>query len=118
MLTLWIFKKDNAKRVIGNVMFNNIVKGNLLSCQLGYRLDYEEVNRGYITEAIKRGIEIIFDGYKLRRIEANVMVSNRSSIKVLEKLCFSNKGITENYLKVNGKWEDYINMVLENEYIV
>lgn len=116
-LRLWIFKKGNENRVIGTIGFNNIIKGAFLSCHLGYKLDKDEINKGYITEAIKKGIDIMFDEYKLHRIEANIMPRNMRSLRVAEKLGFYNEGTAYKYLKINGRWEDHIHMVLLNDNI-
>ena len=116
-LRLWLFKKDDASRTIGTVAFNNIVKGAFLSCHLGYKLDKDEINKGYITEAIRRGIDIAFNEIRLHRIEANIMPKNIRSLRVVEKLGFYNEGLAYKYLKINGKWEDHIHMVLLNEEV-
>ncbi|MFL0269030.1 GNAT family N-acetyltransferase [Candidatus Clostridium radicumherbarum] len=112
---LWLFKKEDRSRIIGSVGFNNIVRGAFLSCHLGYKLDKDELNRGYITEAIKKGIDIMFNEYGLHRIEANIMPKNKRSLRVVEKLGFYNEGLAYKYLRINGKWEDHIHMVLLNE---
>lgn len=117
LLRLWIFKKDDRDRIIGTVSFNNIVRGAFLSCHLGYRLDKDEINNGFVSEAIKKGIEIIFDEYKLHRIEANIMPKNKASLRVVEKLGFYNEGLAYKYLKIHGKWEDHIHMVLLNDNV-
>jgi [ribosomal protein S5]-alanine N-acetyltransferase len=118
-LRLWIFKKGEnvSERVIGSVAFSNIVRGAFLSCHLGYKLDKDEINKGYATEAIKKGIDIIFKEYKLHRIEANIMPKNKPSLRVVEKLGFYNEGLAYKYLKIHGKWEDHIHMVLLNEEV-
>lgn len=115
LFRLWIFKKQDTSRIIGSVGFNNIVKGAFLSCHLGYKLDKGEINKGYTTEAVKRGIDIIFNEFKLHRIEANIMPKNKRSLKVVEKVGFYNEGLACKYLKINGKWEDHIHMVLLND---
>ena len=112
---LWIFKKGEEDRIIGTVGFSNIIRGAFWSCHLGYKLDQDEVNNGYITEAIRKGIEIVFDEYGLHRIEANIMPRNKPSLRVTEKLGFYNEGLAKRYLKINGVWEDHIHMVLLNE---
>lgn len=114
---LWVFKNEDTSRIIGSVSFNNIVWGSFLSCHLGYKSDKDEINKGYITEAVKKGIEIMFDEYGLHRIEANIMPENKGSLKVAEKLGFYNEGLAYKYLKINGKWEDHIHMVLLNEKV-
>lgn len=116
-LRLWLFKKGDAEksRTIGAIAFNNIVWGAFLSCFLGYKLDKDEINNGYITEALEKGIAIIFNEYKLHRIEANIMPKNARSLRVTEKLGFYNEGLARNYLRINGKWENHIHMVLLNK---
>jgi len=114
-LRLWIFKKGEPDRTIGCFAFSNIVRGAFWSCHLGYKLDKDEINKGYITEAIRKGIEIAFNEIGLHRIEANIMPKNKRSLRVAEKLGFYNEGLAFKYLKINGKWEDHIHMVLLND---
>lgn len=116
-LRLWVFKKENDRRVIGSVAFSNIIRGAFLSCHLGYKSDKEEINKGYITEAVQKGIDIIFNEFGLHRIEANIMPKNKTSFRVVEKLGFYNEGLAYKYLKLNGKWEDHIHMVLLNDNV-
>lgn len=114
---LWIFKKEDSNRIIGSVGFNNIVWGAFLSCYLGCKLDKDEINKGYMTEAVKKGIEVMFNEFGLHRIEANIMPKNKRSLRVVEKLGFYNEGLAYKYLKINDKWEDHIHMVLLNDNV-
>jgi ribosomal-protein-alanine N-acetyltransferase len=82
---------------------------------LGYKLDADEINKGYMTEALRKGIDIAFNEVGLHRIEANIMPKNKRSLRTVEKLGFYNEGLAYKYLKINGKWEDHIHMVLLNE---
>ncbi len=116
-IRLWLFKKNDETKTIGNIAFSNIVRGAFLSCHLGYKSDQDEESKGYITEAIKKGVEIIFDDDGLHRIEANIMPKNKKSLRVAEKLGFYHEGLAYKYLKINGVWEDHIHMVLLNEKI-
>jgi len=112
-LNLYLLKKGD-ENIIGNIGLSNIVYGVFQSCYLGYKLDIDEVNTGYMGEGLKKVIEIAFENYKLHRIEANVMPRNVRSIRVLEKLGFENEGISKRYLKINGIWEDHMRFVLFN----
>ncbi|WDV44462.1 GNAT family N-acetyltransferase [Clostridiaceae bacterium M8S5] len=118
-LRLWIMKKEDKDnpRIIGTIAFSNIIKGAFLSCILGYRLDKDEINKGYITEALNKGIDIIFNEYKMHRVEANIMPKNDRSIRVVKKLGFTEEGLSKKYLKINGKWEDHLRFVLLNDGI-
>ncbi len=113
----WIFKKEEEDRAIGMFGFSNIVRGAFLSCFLGYKLDGQETCKGYMTEALQRGIAMMFEDYGLHRIEANIMPKNKASLRVVEKLGFCNEGLSRQYLKINGVWEDHIHMVLLNDEV-
>jgi ribosomal-protein-alanine N-acetyltransferase len=117
LFRLWIFKKCDDRKVIGTIGFSNIVKGVFLSCFLGYKLDGDEINKGYMTEAIQKGIDIMFNEFGLHRIEANIMPKNKRSLRVTEKSGFYYEGLAKKYLKINGKWEDHIHMVLLNDNV-
>ncbi len=114
MLKLWICKIGEEK-LIGFASFSNIVRGPFLSCFLGYKLDKDELNKGYMTEALTAGIGVMFNDYGLHRIEANIMPKNARSLRVVEKLGFYNEGYAKKYLRINGVWEDHIHMVLLND---
>jgi ribosomal-protein-alanine N-acetyltransferase len=119
MVRFWLFKREDVAldRAIGNIAFNNIVRGAFQSCHLGYQLDEREVNQGFITEALRRAIDYAFDDMKLHRIEANVMPRNLRSRRVVEKLGFAEEGLAKQYLKINGVWEDHIHYVLLNDAV-
>ncbi len=109
-ISLYIFLEDEDK-IIGNVHIDSIVRGVFQSCYLGYKLDQEYINKGYMTQAVEKAIEIAFEEYKLHRIEVNIMPRNIRSQKVVEKLGFENEGLSKKYLKINGVWEDHMHYV-------
>ena len=117
LLRLWIFKK-NEERLIGNIVFSNIKTREYLSCTLGYKLDKEEINKGYITESLTKAIDIVFNDYKFREISAKVIVRNKASLRVLEKLGFKKRAKASCFLKLNRRWEEYRNMVLVNKDMI
>lgn len=111
---LWIRQKE-LSHIIGMIGFHNIQRGAFLSCFISYRLDSQWVNRGLMSEALKKAVEIAFTDLGLHRIEANIMPKNKASIRVAEKLGFQNEGLARNYLKIGDKWEDHLHMVLLSE---
>lgn len=112
-LRYWLIPKNEAV-IIGTIAFNNIVMGPFCSCFLGYRLDEKRQGQGLMTEALRKCIELAFGSLGLHRIEANIMPRNKASLRVVEKLNFKNEGLSPEYLKINGVWEDHIHMVLLN----
>jgi [ribosomal protein S5]-alanine N-acetyltransferase len=115
LFKLWLYTLGENGRLIGYAAMSNIVRGAFQSCHLGYKLDENERNHGYMTEALSAMIEYAFVKLELHRIEANIMPRNRASLKVVEKLGFYHEGLAHKYLKINGVWEDHIHMVLRNE---
>lgn len=116
LLSLYLFPRDEEK-IIGNVVLSNIVRGPFQSCFLGYKLDEMAINKGFITEAVKKVIEIAFETYELHRIEASIMPKNIRSIRVVEKLGFEYEGLSKKYLKINGEWEDHAHYAILNSNI-
>jgi [ribosomal protein S5]-alanine N-acetyltransferase len=115
MVRLWIFNKSNLNKIIGEITFYNIVPYAFLGCHIGYKSDKDEIKKGKITEAIGKGIEIMFEEYGMHRIEAHVLPNNKASLKVLEKLGFVNEGIAYKFLEINGTWKDHIHLSYINE---
>lgn len=113
-LRLWLFKKGEEK-TIGNIGFSNIVRGVFQSCHLGYKLDGAETGKGYMNEALVKGIDLAFNNLQLHRIEANIIPRNQASIHVVKKLGFHEEGLAKEYLKINGVWEDHIHYTLLNK---
>lgn len=107
--------RKGEERIIGNVTLSNIVRGPFQSCFLGYKLDEEATNRGYMSEAVARVADIAFNDLRLHRIEANIMPRNKRSIQVVEKNGFIYEGVSKRYLRINGNWEDHAHYVLLNE---
>lgn len=116
MVRFWLFLKGRENELpIGSVALTNIIRGVFKNCFLGYKIDKDYQNQGYMTEAIGKSVEVAFKELKLHRIEANIMPRNLRSIRTVEKNGFVNEGLARKYLKINGKWEDHYHMVKLNE---
>ena len=114
-LRLWIFKKSNPSKIIGCLSFSNFLRGPFQICHIGYKLDKDETDKGYMTEAARKGIDIMFNEYKMHRIEAYIMPNNDASIRVIDKLNFQPEGQAYKFAKIRGKWETHNRYVLINE---
>ncbi|QAY65691.1 GNAT family N-acetyltransferase [Paenibacillus protaetiae] len=117
LFRVWLFRKEDEaeQTIIGCITLEQIERGCFLSCRLGYKLDVEERNKGYMTEALQVVIRYAFDGMDLHRIEATIMPANMPSLRVVQKLGFHHEGVSRNYLKINGQWEDHTRWALLNE---
>ena len=110
----YIFLPHDPETIIGIIGLNNVVWGGFRSCFLGYKLDQEHTNRGYMTMAVNLVTDYAFRELGLHRIEGNVMPRNLASRRVLEKCGYVNEGLSPRYLQINGVWEDHIHMVRRN----
>lgn len=107
---------DNIEnKIIGMVNISNIIRGVFQSCFLGYSLDKDYLNKGYMSFAVSKVVDFAFNELKLHRIEANVMPKNIASLSVLKRNNFIEEGYAKEYLLINGKWEDHVHMVLINK---
>lgn len=110
----YIMPMEQPSKIIGIIGLNNVVWGAFCSAFLGYKLDKDYVNKGYMSIAVEMLTKYAFEELGLHRIEANVMLKNKASLRVLEKNQFINEGISKYYLNINGVWEDHIHMVKIN----
>jgi len=115
-LKLFVFEQTDRRleRIIGDITFSNIIRGVLQSCFVGYKMDEEYNGKGLMTEALAHATQYMFEEMKLHRIEAHIMLENKASQRVIEKLGFQREGTSESYLKINGKWEDHYRYALIN----
>jgi len=113
-LKLYMFPISNDSRAIGMIGISGIIRGAFHACYLGFAADEDEQGKGYMTEALKACIAFVFDELRLHRIMANHMPSNAASSAVLKKLGFVREGVAENYLLINGRWEDHVLTSLTN----
>ena len=92
-----------------------MVWGAFCSAFLGYKMDAEYQNKGYMTDAVRLVVRYAFETLGLHRLEANIMPRNAASLRVVKKNGFVAEGLARKYLKINGIWEDHIHMVKWNE---
>lgn len=100
--------------ILGTIGLNQVIWGGFRSAFLGYKMDRQFLNQGYMTTAVGMLVDFAFQELALHRIEANVMPRNKASLRVLEKNEFVMEGISPYYLNINGVWEDHVHMVKLN----
>jgi ribosomal-protein-alanine N-acetyltransferase len=112
-LRLYLYEKSQPELIIGSICFDNIRMGSFQSCSVGYKLDGEYQNQGYMLEALTYSLnQIILRDYVLHRIEAMVVAENTPSIHLLERLGFEQEGVCRDFAKLNGVWRDHIRYAL------
>jgi [ribosomal protein S5]-alanine N-acetyltransferase len=113
-LRLFVFPRNEPRRVIGNIGFSNFVRSIGQYCTLGYSIDARFEGQGLMTESLRGAVEYAFGALGMHRIEANYMPHNRRSGQVLRRLGFVVEGYSRDYLRINGRWEDHVRTSLLN----
>lgn len=105
---LFLFNRENPGEIVGAVNFANLIRGMCHSCTLGYSVAASYQGQGYMSEALKVAIDYVFNTLNLRRITAAYIPHNRRSGKLLKRLGFRVEGFCQDYVMINGEWEDHI----------
>jgi ribosomal-protein-alanine N-acetyltransferase len=99
---------DNDGTVVGRINLNTIVRGAAQSASLGYWLAQAAGGRGVATAAVRDIVRVAFVELGLHRIQADTLVDNEASQRVLERNGFVRIGFAPRYLKIAGRWQDCI----------
>lgn len=95
-------------RAAGRVTLSNIVRGSLLSGDLGYWIDAELTGRGLMTAAVRLMLRHAFSEQGLHRVAASTLPHNAASRAVLGHCGFERIGLAPQYLKIAGRWQDHL----------
>ncbi|GAA2124407.1 GNAT family N-acetyltransferase [Glycomyces algeriensis] len=100
---------EDDGRVAGQIFLNSIVRGPYFrSCSTGYWVAKSAAGRGVATEAVRLAKRIAFEDLGLLRVQAETLVDNHASQKVLQRNGFEPIGMAPAYLKIAGRWQDHL----------
>ncbi len=102
---LMIRRDDNV--LVGQVNFNQLVRGNFESAYLGYWVGQPFAGQGYATEGVGLAVRHAFKVLRLHRLEANIVPTNLASLKVIKRCGFRKEGYSPRYLRIAGRWTDH-----------
>lgn len=105
---MFVFERQGERRLAGNLSLTQIVRGPSQSCWMGYGLAEWAQGRGYMTEAVKAGVELAFVDLGLHRVNAAYVPHNWRSAAVLRRAGFGVDGYARDYILINGRWEDHV----------
>ncbi|WP_053959761.1 GNAT family N-acetyltransferase [Sulfobacillus thermosulfidooxidans] len=94
--------------LLGYVNLNNVIRGVFHNCDMGYAIDYDLRNQGVMTAAVKEAIDFAFNDINLHRIQVAIIPTNTPSLRVAEKTGFRLIGLSPQYLKIHGVWQDHL----------
>lgn len=99
---------DEHGRVAGRLNLNGIVRGALQSAAVGYWVGEQFNGQGLAGHAAAEAVAHSRDVLGLHRLQAETLVHNIASQRVLEKNGFSRYGMAPEYLKIDGTWQDHL----------
>lgn len=113
-VAMLLVEREEKRRVVGDVVFSNIVYGAFRACHLGFKIDGALEGRGIMRRTLEGGIETMFLRYRLHRIMANYRPENVRSGALLKRLGFQVEGYARDYLHLDGEWRDHVLTALVN----
>jgi len=100
--------------LIGQISLGGVIYGALRGAHIGYWIDRNYTNRGYMTQAVELVTDFAFTTLILHRIEINLRPENIASKRVAEKAGYIFEGERPRYLHIDGEWRDHVCFVKEN----
>jgi [ribosomal protein S5]-alanine N-acetyltransferase len=97
---------DGAE-VVGRITLNGIVRSCFQSCSMGYWVGASHNGRGFATAAVRELVRVAFEELGLHRVQAETLLHNVRSQRVLERNGFVRYGMAPAYLKIAGHWQDH-----------
>ena len=99
-------------RIAGFFSLTQIFRGAFENAYAGWRVSSEQLGRGIGTSGVMALLDLAFspepEGLGLHRVQANIIPSNRASLRVAEKAGFRLEGEAKDYLKIDGRWQDHL----------
>jgi len=89
------------------VTLQSIIRGCFQSCSVGYWLDKEAQGQGLATKAVQEAIDMAFQTLRLHRVQAETLVVNDRSSRLLDRVGFTRFGTARQYLKIDNRWQDH-----------
>jgi ribosomal-protein-alanine N-acetyltransferase len=112
----------------GAVNIMGITRGAFQSASIGYWVDREHNGRGLASEAVADAVAIAFGdwgvpsadpgtpgGLGLHRLQADTLLHNTASQRVLARNGFRPFAIAPSYLNIAGSWQDFVLHQLLND---
>jgi len=93
------------KEYVGSIGINKFnYKNN--NAEIGYWIGEPYWGKGITTKALKQFSRIVFNKFKLKRLEAFTYLRNKPSQRVLQKAGFKHEGTRKNAIKKGTKYLD------------
>jgi [ribosomal protein S5]-alanine N-acetyltransferase len=99
---------DGEGEIAGWIALSGIVRGALCSGALSYWVDQSRGGRGLASAAVGEMLDLAFGDLGLHRVQAETLVHNAASRRVLGRNGFAAYGLAPGYLRIAGRWQDHV----------
>lgn len=99
---------DSGGEVAGRVTVNGVLRGAFQSGSIGYWVSEQRNGRGLATAAVSDVTAHAFGALGLHRLQAETLLHNARSQRVLTRNGFRPFAVAPSYIKIAGRWEDHI----------
>ncbi len=103
--------------MVGQLTITGITWGSARWAQIGYWIDEGHAGRGIMPTAVAMACDHCFASMGLHRIEIAIRPENVASLRIVEKLGFTQVGLAPRYLHINGRWHDHLLFGLTTEEV-
>lgn len=97
----------DSGEIVGRIVLNTIVRGPFRSASLGYWVAESRNGRGIATAAVRAVARVAFRELGLHRIQADTLIHNVASQRVLLRSGFTHIGTAPSYLCIASRWQDF-----------
>jgi len=98
---------DRAGNIAGKLTLSGVTHGAFRSTSLGYWVSEDRNGQGLATDAVAAAVAHAFGTLRLHRVQAETLLHNVASQRVLLKNGFRSYGVAEQYLHIAGRWQDH-----------
>lgn len=115
-IRFYVFEKTNPRVIIGTVCLHDVLRFPYSCCEIGYKFDHAYQHQGYAREAVAKTLHIAFSELELHRVFARVMPDNLPSIQLLKSFHFTEEGLEQECIQIQGKWTSHLRYGLLTPY--
>lgn len=110
---IFAIRLKSSSTIIGGVGLG-IDKANN-KAEMGYWLDEQYWNKGYITEVAQALVHFGFETLHLKRIFASHFTHNEASGKIMQKIGMQQEGVLKAYTLKDGEYLDHVLYAIVNK---
>jgi ribosomal-protein-alanine N-acetyltransferase len=110
----WLMELKNTHKVIGEIVLYDFRLNK--QADIGYRINQAFWGQGFTPEAGQAMLKVGFEVLDLTRLQIRCFTDNRSSIRIAQKLGFTQEGMIRQGAIVNVITDYYIFGLLYDEY--